>query len=201
MKLYGFSYSPNTRRVLFMLREVNADHELVAVDLTQGAHKQPEYLALNPNGRVPCLVDQDFILWESNAILQYLAARFPEHHLDGERPRERAAIACWLFLNAAHLGPAFAHIFAHTIRLPEDKRIPAMVENARAEAARSLGVLDGQLAKTAYLGGPHFSIADISVAATLAAAPRIGVDLAAYPHLAAWQQRIAERPAYKKVFA
>jgi glutathione S-transferase len=201
VKLYGFPFSPNTRRVLFMLHEVNAPHEFVPVDLTQGEHRTPEYLALNPNGRVPCLVDQDFILWESNAILQYLAARFPEHHLGGERPRERADIACWLFLNAAHLGPAVAHIFAHTMRLPEEKRIPALVESARAELARCFGVLEGKLAQSPWLAGTNFTIADISVAATTSVAPMLGIDLSPYPSLAAWDRRVAERPAYRKTFA
>jgi glutathione S-transferase len=200
VKLYGFPFSPNTRRALFMLHEVNAVHGFVPVDITQGAHRAPEYLKLNPNARVPCLVDQDFVLWESNAILQYLAARFPEHHLDGERPRERAGIACWLFLNAAHLGPAFAHVFSHSIRLPEDKRIPQLVENGRAEAAQSLGVMDAQLSSHPYLAGNHFTIADVSVAATTAVAPMLGIDLGAYPNVAAWEKRVHERPAYKKVF-
>ncbi|MCS6899428.1 MAG: glutathione S-transferase family protein [Myxococcales bacterium] len=200
MKLYGFPFSPNTRRVLFMLHEVNAPHEFVPVDLTRGEHRTPEYLALNPNGRVPCLVDQDFILWESNAILQYLADRFPEYRLGGERPRERADIACWLFLNAAHLGPAVAHIFAHTIRLPEEKRIPALVENARAELARCFGVLEGKLSHTPWLAGTSFTIADISVAATTSVAPMLNIDLSPYPSLAAWDRRMADRPAYQKTF-
>lgn len=200
MKLYGFPLSPNTRRVLFAMHEVNAQFDFVPVDLTQGAHRTPEYLALNPNGRVPCLVDQDFVLWESNAILQYLAARFPEHHLDGERARERGEVACWLFLNAAHLGPAFAHIFAHTLRLPEDKRVPAIAENGRAEAARCLAVVDGRLAQHEYLAGNRFTIADISVAATVSVAAMIGVDLAAYPSVSRWFHAVSSRAAYKKVF-
>lgn len=200
MKIYGFPFSPNTRRVLFMLHEIHAEHEFVPIDLTQGEHRSPEYLKLNPNGRVPCLVDQDFILWESNAILQYLAARFPEHHLGGERPRERADIACWLFLNAAHLGPAVAHIFAHTMRLPEEKRIPLMVENGRAEVARCCGVMDEKLSKGPWLAGSNFTIADISVAATTSVAPMLGIDLSPYPYLSAWEQRVSARPAYRKTF-
>jgi glutathione S-transferase len=183
-----------------MLHEVHAEHEFIPVDLTQGEHRSQQYLKLNPNGRVPCLEDQDFILWESNAILQYLAARFPEYHLGGERPRERADVACWLFMNSAHLGPAFAHIFAHTMRLPEEKRIPAMVENAQAELVRNFTVLDDKLARTPWLAGSTFTIADISVAATTSIAPMLGVDLSPYPHLAAWDQRVAQRPAYKKTF-
>src|SRR5690606_576209 len=113
---------------------VGAPYELVPVDLMSGAQRSPEYLAINPNGRVPTLEDEGpggerILLWESHAILQYLAAKHPAARLDGETPLERGEVAKWLFVNAAHLGPAMAHVFAHTIRLPEEQRIPKLVEN------------------------------------------------------------------------
>jgi glutathione S-transferase len=198
IKLHGFPMSPNTKRALLGLEEVSATYEFVPVDLMSGEHRRAEYLALNPTGRVPVLVDGSFVLWESNAILQYLAATFPDKKLDGDGPAGRAKVAQWLFMNAAHLSPAFAHVFAHTIRLPEDKRIPQLVENGRVEIERGLKALEGQLASGPYVLGA-LTIADLSLAATVAVAPMLNVDLSVHPKVAAWMQRMQERPSFKKV--
>lgn len=197
--LHGFPMSPNTRRVLFMLAECGAPHELVPVDLMTQAHKSEAYLALNPTGRVPTLVDGEVVLWESNAILTYLAERFPEGGLAGRDPAERASVMRWMFMNAAHLSPSLARIFAHTIRLPEDQRIPKLVEDARADLERSLRALDARLGEHPYLASA-FSLAEVSIAPSLALAPMLGVDLSSRPAVGAWLTRIAERPAWKTVY-
>jgi glutathione S-transferase len=200
LKLHGFAMSPNTRRALLMLEECGAPHELVAVDLMSGEHRMPPYLALNLAGRVPTLVDGDFVLWESNAILEYLAASHPDARLGGQSPREIGDIARWTFMNAAHLSPNLARIFAHTIRLPQEKRIPQIVDDARAEVDRSLGVIEERLEGREYLAG-RFTIAEVSIAPTLANAAMLSIDLARFPRTSAWLGRIAARPAWKKVYA
>ncbi|MCC6527542.1 MAG: glutathione S-transferase family protein [Polyangiaceae bacterium] len=199
MKLHGFPMSPNTRRAQLGLEEAALPYELVPVDLMSAAHKQPDYLRLNPTGRVPVLVDGELALWESNAILRYVAELAPERQLDGDTPKGRARIAQWMFMNAAHLSPALAHVFAHTIRLPEADRIPKLVENGRNEIARCVGPLDQQLTGREWIVD-RFSIADVSIAASLAVAPMIGVDLTPYPNVLGWQRRIQERPAYRKIY-
>jgi glutathione S-transferase len=199
-KLHGFPMSPNTRRALVMLAECGAAHELVAVDLMSGEHRAAPYLALNPTGRVPTLVDGDFVLWESNAILEYLAAAYPDAHLGGQSPKDAGEIARWTFMNAAHLSPNVARIFAHTIRLPPEKRIPQLVEDARAEVDRSLGAVEARLGAHDFLAG-RFTIAEVSIAPTLANATMLSIDLSRFPRTAAWLARIAERPAWKKVYA
>jgi glutathione S-transferase len=200
IKLHGFPMSPNTRRALVMLEECAAPYEFVQVDLMSGEQKSPGYLALNPTGRVPALVDGDFILWESNAILVYLAAAHPEKKLGGQSPREIGEIARWAFMNAAHLSPNVARIFAHTIRLPPDKRIPQLVEEGRAEVDRSLKPLDERLASREFLLD-RLTIADLSLAPTLANAAMLSIDLARFPHVAAWLARVTARPAWKKIYA
>jgi glutathione S-transferase len=199
MKLYGFPMSPNTRRALLGLEESELAYELVTVDMMSAGHKAPEYLKLHPMGRVPVLVDGSFVLWESNAILRYLAEKAPYKQLDGDTPETRAEIAQWTFMNAAHLSPALAHVFAHTIRLPEDQRIPKLVENGRLEISRCVGPLDERLAGRDFITG-RFSIADISLGASLAVAPMIGVDLGQWPNVAAWLKRLQARPAFKKIY-
>jgi glutathione S-transferase len=190
--------SPNTRRALFALEEVGEPYEFVPVDLMSGEHKRPEYMALNPTARVPTLVDGDFVLWESNAILEYLAARFPERRLGPASPREAGEIARWTFMNAAHLSPNVARIFAHTIRLPEDQRIPRLVDEARGEVDRSLKAIEGRLEGREHLID-RFSLAEIAIAPTLAAAPMLGIDLLRFPAVAAWMKRIGGRPAWQKI--
>jgi glutathione S-transferase len=201
IKVHGFPMSPNTRRALVMLEECGAKYELVPVDLMSGEHRAPAYLALNPTGRVPALVDGDFILWESNAILEYLARRFPEKRLGGEDARDAGEIARWMFMNAAHLSPNVARIFAHTIRLPPEKRIPQIVDDARAEVDRSLKPIEERLASSGDFLVGRFTMADISIAPSLASASMLSIDLSRFPRLSAWLGRIAERPAWKKIYA
>ena len=142
MVLHGFPMSPNTRRALLALEEVAADYRLEQVDLMTGAQKSEAYRKLNPTARVPTLVDGDVVLWESNAILVYLAAKFPDRLHAGNTPAEKGDVARWMFMNAAHLSPSMARIFAHTIRLPEDQRIPRIVEESRAEVDRCLAAVE-----------------------------------------------------------
>jgi glutathione S-transferase len=199
LKLHGFPMSPNTRRALFALEEHGAAYELVTVNLMAGEQKTPAYLALNPTGRVPTLVDGDFVLWESNAILEYLAALHPERELGARSPVETGEMARWMFMNAAHLSPNVARIFAHTIRLPEDQRIPRLVEEARVEVDKSLHAMAMRLETSGEHLLGRFSLVDIAIAPTLGAAPMLGIDLGRFPRVAEWMKRVSERPAWKKV--
>jgi len=198
--VHGFAMSPNTRRVLVALEEAGEPYTLEHVDLMSGAHREEGFRKLNPTARVPAVVVGDHVLWESNAVLVWLAERHPDRLFRGDTPEEKADVARFMFMNAAHLSPAVARIFAHTIRLPEDQRRPEIVTEARAEVERSLRGLEPRLAKQAWLGA-RFGIADISVALTLQAAPMLAIGFDAYPGVAAWRERIAARPAWKKVHA
>jgi len=126
----------------------------------------------------------------------YLAASHPEKHLDGTSPRERAEVARWMFFGCAHLGPAVQQIFAHTMRLPPEKRLPQVVETARADLDRSLKVLEQRLATVPHLAGEAFSIADISVAPILSAAPMLSIDLSPFGAVNGWLGRIKARPTW-----
>ena len=199
IKLHGFPMSPNTKRGQLALEEAGIPYELVPVDLMTGEHRKPDYTGLNPTMRVPTLVDGDFKLWESNAILHYVAALAPEKRLDGDSPKERGEVSRWMFMNAAHLSPGVAHIFAHTIRLPEDKRIPQLVELARVEVDRCVSPLDAHLKGRNFLLD-RLTIADLSIGATLAMAAFVGIDLSKYANVTAWLSRLKERPSFKKVY-
>lgn len=199
IRLHGFPLSPNTRRALFGLEESGLPYELVPVDLMTAQHKSDEYRKLNPTARVPVMVDGDFVLWESNAILEHLAARVPEKGLGPKDAHERGRLSQWVFMNAAHLSPALAHIFAHSIRLPEEQRIPQLVTNGRAEVERCLRPLDAHLAGRDWVAD-RFTIVELSIVPSLSVAPMIGVDLTQYPNVFAWLGRIHERPSYRKIY-
>jgi len=199
MKLHGFAMSPNTKRAMLGLEEAGLAYEYVPVDLMSGEHKGDGYRALNPTARVPTLVDGDFHLWESNAILDYAAALAPAKRLGGEHPRERAEIARWMYMGAAHLSPNIARIFAHTIRLPEEQRNPKIVEDARTEVDRCLVALDMRLAAHPCLVGDRVTIADLSLLPALANAGMLRIDLTGFVNVVAWMERLASRPSWKKV--
>jgi glutathione S-transferase len=198
-ELHGFAMSPNTRRAWLALEEHGAVYRVVPVDLMSGEQKSPAYLTLNPTGRVPALVDGEFVLWESNAILEYVAALHPAKRLGGTSPRDTGELARWMYMNAAHLSPNVARIFAHTIRLPEDQRLPRLVTEARAEVDRCLAPIAARLADREYLAD-RFSLAEIAIAPTLSAAPMLGIDLGRFPRVAEWMKRIESRPAWQKIY-
>jgi len=198
--IHGFSMSPNTRRALVALEECGEAYTLVPVDLMSGEQRGEAYKKLNPTGRVPTLVSGDLVLWESNAIVAYLAALHPERLFAGNTPAERGEVARWTFMTASHLSPAIARIFAHTMRLPEDQRSPKVVEESRAELARCLEPLDARLRGRSYVVD-QFGIADLAAAPSLAFAPMLGISLEAYPNVRAWLETVQARPAWKKVYA
>lgn len=188
--------SPNTKRAILGLEEAGLAYERVPVDLMTGEHRGAPYKALNPTARVPTLVDGDFVLWESNAILEYAAALAPAKRLGGETARERGEVARWMYMNTAHLSPNMARVFAHTIRLPEAQRNPKLVEESRAEIDRCLVALEQRLAGREWVAADRLTIADLSVAPTLGAAAMLQVDLSRYPNVVAWMARIEARPSW-----
>lgn len=189
--------SPNTKRAILGLEEAGLAYEQVPVDLMTGEQRGAAYKELNPTARVPALVDGEFVLWESNAILEYVAALAPARRLVAESPRERGEIARWMFMNTSHLSPNMARIFAHTIRLPEAQRNPKLVEESRAEVERCLVALEQRLVGREWLAADRLTIADLSVAPTLGLAAMLQLDLSHCPHVLQWMARLEARPSWK----
>ncbi len=179
---------------------VNLPVERVQIDLRKGEHKKPEYLKLNPNGKVPTLDDDGFILWESRAIMQYLADKTPA----GEKVypkdlRARADVNHWMFWDAVHFSPAFGIVmFEKFVKglLGMGAADPKEVERGEKQLAPLMPVLDAHLANRQWLCGDGVTLADFSIATPLNLAERAGIALPA--HVAAWYQRVAAVPAYKE---
>jgi glutathione S-transferase len=196
VKLFDLQRSPNCRRVRVLARELALPLELVPTDFA--SMKQAEYLARNPAGKVPTLVDDDgFVLWESGAILAHLADKKPAAGLFPAEAHARADVLRWLFLLATHVQPWLSLLGQERLikarsGLPAE---PAFIVLAERELARFLPILDAQLADREYLAG-GYSIADIATGCSLEDCEARGVELAQYAHLTAWRERLRQRPAW-----
>jgi glutathione S-transferase len=180
-----------------MIHELGLEHRFVLVDLLAGEHLDPEFLRVNPNARVPAIEDEGFALWESNAIVEYLAEK--HRALIPADFRERARVRQWLSWQAAHffmpLESAFLCKFLPALGVPYDT---SNFQRYADEARPYLKMLDGQLAERSYLVGETFTIADIAVGITASLCEPAGIDTSALPHLNRWVGLLAERPAFQR---
>lgn len=199
LKLYGHvnRLSINTLKLRVALAETGAPYDYQAVDLTAGEQHRPDFLALNPHGKIPVLVDEDFVLAESDAILWYIAERFPAARLLGSTARDRARALQWCDFASTALYPAYYDIYLHTISNAPEKRIAVVAEAAQQKLVRALRVLEQICGAREALAGT-FSIADIAAAVVLRGIEnRLGFDAAVFPHTSSWYKRVAARPAWQ----
>jgi glutathione S-transferase len=191
MKLYQF---PPTRslRALWALRELDVPCEIVTVNLLAGEHRDPEFLALNPAGKLPVLVDGDVVLTESVAIVLYLAEKYPEKGLIPTDGVERAQMYRWLLFTATELEQPLWRIARHTSLYPPERRLPADVAIAREEFRAMAAVIAAHLAGR-ELVGPRLSVADLVLAYTLDWGNEVGL-LDDQPVLRAYLERMYARP-------
>jgi glutathione S-transferase len=198
LKLYDAAQSPNARKVRLVAAELGVALERVPVSIQRGEHRAPEYLALNPNGRVPTLDDDGFVLWESAAILRHLAAKHPEKGLVPLEPRAQAVLDQWMFWWAAHPEAALMTLVGERLVKPFLGAAPdhAVAAAADATLARVLPVLEAQLVGRDHVLGP-LSLADFQAAPVLEMAPRLGVELTPYPNVYVWLQRLQTKPYWK----
>ena len=200
-----FYYSPMSRatRVYWALEELGVPFEKVKLDLTAGDHKKPEYLAKNPNGKVPLLVVDGTPIFESLAILIYLGERWGvEKDLFPALGLARADALKWMVWGEATLGEAAGRVFQNTSdRFPAEQRNQKAGEVARKELDGHLAVLDRELQDKEYLVDGKFSFADLPLVATVRFLTFIGVDLASYANLQAWVARCTARPAMARAMA
>ena len=200
MKLYDFPFSPNCRKVRAVAYELGIAFQHVPVDLVRGEQRTPAFLARNPNGRVPVLEDGDLVLWESTAIIRYLAA--------GTRlvPTERRAAAevdRWIAWQLAHLHPAMSKIAFERIVKRVTRQGPpdqAVIDAATADFMALSAILDGALAGVEYVAGP-LSIADFALAAHYSLAEACGLDLSRFARIESWLSRLVARDSMKRALA
>jgi len=200
-----FYYTPmsSATRIHWALEELGVPYEKVKLDLAAGDQKKPEYLALNPNGKIPLLVGEGKPIFESLAILLYLGERFGvEKGLFPPPNPDRAEAFKWMSWGSVTLAEALVRVFRNTSdRFPADERNEKAAETARKDVHAALAILDKELEGKAYLLGDSFSLVDVSIAAVLPFLARLGFDLGTYTHLNAWLGRCISRPALGRAMA
>ncbi len=199
MKLYGNPLSPNYRRAAVVARHLGIQHETVVTNFATGDLRKPEFLALNPNGRIPVLVDGDFVLTESRAIGQYLATKKPGVLLPSDE-KGRADVTRWQFWDAEHFSAPLSEIAFEKLLKPMfglGEPSQTAINEALERYARSAKVLDAHLAKNEWVAGKTLTIADFSIAASLMYAAQCEVPLTPYRNLEAWLGRMRELDAWR----
>jgi GST-like protein len=190
------SPTPNGRKISVMLEEIGLDYTVHDVNLGEQEQKRPEFLAMNPNGRIPVIVDRDnddFVVFESGAILIYLAEKTGQLLPTEEKARSR--VMQWLMFQMGGLGPMMgqANVFYRYF----DEKIPAAIDRYQHESLRLLTVLDQQLAGQEFLCD-EYSIADIANWCWATSHGWSGIDIDGLDHLDAWLKRMGARPAVER---
>ena len=201
MKLYYHPNSPNCVDVLATANQLGITLDLELVDLTKGVQKNPAYLKINPNGRVPALVDGDFILSESNAIMQYLASKKPGNTLWPEDLETRADVTRWQFWQASQWNRGagmlvWENLIKRLFNLGEPD--PAKIKEGTDLFHASAAVLDGHLKDRQFMVGKNPTLADFSLATMLIYSGPGKYPLENYPNIRSWYARIAALDAWKK---
>ena len=198
IELYTAS-TPNGWKVSIALEELGVPYEVKAIELAKNVQKEPWFLAINPNGRVPAIVDRGnggFAVFESGAILLYLCDQFDtQGRLLPRDARGRSSVEQWLMFQMGGVGPMQGQANVFTRYFPE--KLPSVIARYQNETRRLYGVLDAQLARTRYLAG-DYSIADIASYGWGRIHPWAGVTLDGLPHLQRWAEELGARPAVQR---
>jgi len=192
MRLYGFA-GTRAQRALWGLNEVDADFEYVSVNLLAGEHKRPEFLRINPAGRVPVLVDGDQIIPESAAIVLYLADKYPEKALLPVDLNERAQVYRWTLFAVTELEQPLWRMTRHSFLYPPDKRSPADIALAKEDFATMAEVLEKHLEGREFIVGDRLTVADCVTVYLIDWANEVHL-LDAFPRLQAYLERLYARP-------
>ena len=196
--IWGRDNSVNVQKPLWCLEEMGIPYERRDAGGAFGIVDTPEYRALNPNGLVPTMVEDGFILWESNAIVRYLAAKHSAGNLWPVDLRIRAEADRWMEWQNTTLWPALRPVFWNLIRTPVDQRDPDEMEASRLKSAQVLGILDAHLATRAFVAGDDFTMGDIPVGCGVWRWMALPIERPPLPNLQRWFDALAQRPAFAK---
>lgn len=194
IKIYGSPRS-SAGRCFVLLEELGLKYETVAIDMRAREHKSPDFLKLNPNGKVPVLKDGDFVVWESVAINHYLCEKYRPSLL-GTGPENRALVQQWNVWSVVECQPPLIDMLIQLIFVPEERRDMALVERSRKKALPLLEVLDKGIGNKTYLVGEEFTVADINAASVANLALAFGLPLP--PNLSRWMTMMKSRPSFQK---
>ena len=201
LKIYGTAAS-RAARPLWVAQELGLAYEHIALPYLNGATRTPQFLALNPNGRIPVVDDDGVLVWESMACALYLAERFKRNDqplLAAENPAELADILRWSFWVVNECEKEALAFLMHGVLMPPERRKPELAQLAQRRLLGPLRVLESHLQARPYLAGERFTVADVCVASVLAWVERAEDLLAPCPRVREWLQRCLARPAFQAV--
>ncbi|MBS2034586.1 glutathione S-transferase family protein [bacterium] len=203
MKLYDLPPSPNALKVRLVLNYLGQDFEHELVDLAKGGHLASDFVARNPNAKMPVLEDDDLVLWESNAIMYYLAEKHQSDLIPVDL-KQRAHLHKWMAWAVAHwtptLGPWLFHTMAPSF-FPGFVPDPAVIAKAKEDFAKYAAVLNQELQGKDYLLGSSLSLADLAIAPLLQYQQLMQIDLAPYPEIGRWMSTIRKLPVWDQTMA
>jgi glutathione S-transferase len=205
IELYVFPPSPLAFKVLAAANHLGLDYALRTIDFSKGDHKTPEYVALNPNMRMPTMKEGDVVLWESNAILQYFALKRPDSGLLPKDERSRLEVTRWQFWENAHWHPACAvFVFEHVVKnivLGIDEPDMAAISKGTEAFHRAAKVLDAQLKGNNFVAGSTLTLADFSLGAAMNLAVMAHYPIEPYKQIKRWFASLRELPAWRQTCA
>ena len=202
IKIWGRNTSSNVQKVMWAVGEMALPHQRIDVGGAFGKNKEPPYLAMNPNGLVPTLEEEDgFTLWESNSIVRYLAAKHASRTLEPADLKTRALAHKWMDWQLSVMSPAITPVFWGLIRTPPEKRDANAIAAGKTRTIEAAQIVDRQLGKTSYLAGDAFSYGDIPVGIMIYRYTQLIPERAPTPHLDRWYAAISSRPAFKDQIA
>jgi glutathione S-transferase len=202
IKIWGRNTSSNVQKVMWAIGEMKLPHQRIDVGGAFGKNNEAPYLAMNPNGLVPTLEEEDgFTLWESNSIVRYLAAKNADRTLEPADLKTRVRAQKWMDWQLSVMGPAITPVFWGLIRTPPEKRDANAIAAGKAKTVAAAKMLDEQLGKTAYLAGDTFSYGDIPVGIMVYRYVQLIPERPSMPNLDRWYAAISSRQAFREQVA
>jgi glutathione S-transferase len=198
LKVWGRRSSANVQKVMWLVGELDLAHEHIPAGGPYGRTNDPSFRAMNPNGLVPVIEDNALVMWESNAILRYLAARYGKDVFWSDDPANRAPIDQWTDWAGTTFQPDMIGLFWNYWRTPEPQRNPNLIHNFEQRCERDLRLLDAEFAKRPYIAGDTLSLADIASGVHLYRFYTMGTPFPSLPNVEAWYRRLQARPAYRE---
>lgn len=196
LRVWGRVNSINVQKVLWALAEVGVPYERIDAGMAFGVNDTPAFKAMNPNGLVPVIDDGGYVLWESNAIVRYLAAKYAPGTLYPDDIGARFHAEQWMDWQATTFNAAITPLFIGLVRTPPEKQDKAAIETARQRTDACIAILDAHLADRAWMGGERFTIADIPAAAGANRWYRLPVERASRPNVERWLAALEQRPGF-----
>lgn len=198
MRIWGRKNSTNVRKVLWCAEELQVSYEHINAGGSFGVVDTPQFRAMNPNGLVPCLQDGDLVLWESNAIVRYLARQYGTRTFAPPDAKAWSTADKWMDWASLSFSMPLRDVFLNLVRRTPEERNEAEISKGVAQCGRLMGVADEALRTARFLSGDDLGIGDIPLGCLAYVWFSMPIERPEFPHLSGWYARLTERPAFQK---